>query len=71
MNDERVIEKVKKLLDKGVPDEGLTAEKLRGILEQAEADETDDDEESEEMENERLAVRARRRVLEVDLRLEE
>ncbi|CAG5153742.1 uncharacterized protein ALTATR162_LOCUS3311 [Alternaria atra] len=71
MNDERVIEKVKKLLDKGVPDEGVTAEKLRRILEQAEADETDDDDESEEMGNERLAVRARRRVLEVDLRLEE
>ena len=71
MNDVRIKENVKKLLKKGVPADGVTAEKLRSRIEQTEADETDDDEESEDLATERLAVRARRRVLEVYLRLEE
>jgi len=71
MNDTRTKENVKRLLKKGVPADGVTAEKLRSTIEQTEADETDDDEESEEVATERLDVRARRRVLEVYLRLEE
>jgi hypothetical protein len=70
MNDERIKENVKKLLEKGVPSQGVTAEKVRRMVELAEYEETDDDEESEEVGKERLAVRAKRRVLEVDLKLE-
>jgi hypothetical protein len=47
------------------------ADKLRSMIEQAEAEETDDEEESEENEKERLAVRQWRRVLEVDTKLGE
>ncbi|KAH6868423.1 hypothetical protein BKA58DRAFT_402790 [Alternaria rosae] len=71
MNDVRIKENVKKLLKKGVPADSVTAEKLRNMVEQTEADETDDDEESEEVATERLATRAKRRVLEVYLRLGE
>jgi len=71
MNDARIKENVKRLLKKGVPADGVTAEKLRSIIEQTEADETDDDEESEDLATERLDVRARRRVLEACLRLGE
>jgi hypothetical protein len=71
MNDRRIKENVRRLLKKGAPADGVTAEKLKSMVEQTEADETDDDEESEEVVTERLAVRARRRVLEVYLRLGE
>jgi len=71
MNDARIKENVNRLLKKGVPADGVTAEKLRSMIEQTEADETDDDEESEDLTTKRLNVRARRRVLEVYLRLEE
>ena len=71
MNDVFIKENVKRLLKKGVPADGVTAEKLRSTIEQTEADETDDDEESEDVAMERLVVRARRRVLEVYLRLGE
>ncbi|KAI4649593.1 hypothetical protein J4E93_003913 [Alternaria ventricosa] len=71
MNDARIKENVKKLLKKGVPADGITAERLRSMIEQTEADETDDDEESEGLATERLEVRAKRRVLEVYLRLGE
>jgi len=71
MNDARIKDNVKRLLKKGCPADGVTADKLRNMIEQTEADETDDDEESEDLTTERLAVRARRGVLEVYLRLEE
>ncbi|KAI4621565.1 hypothetical protein J4E80_003935 [Alternaria sp. BMP 0032] len=71
MNDTRTKENVKRLLKKGVPADGVTAGKLRSMIEQTEADETDDDEESVEVATERLGVRAKRRVLEAYLRLEE
>ncbi|KAI4693791.1 uncharacterized protein J4E84_002367 [Alternaria hordeiaustralica] len=70
-NDARIKDNVKRLLKKGVPADGVTADKLKSMIEQTEADETDDDEESEDLTTERLAVRASRRVLEVYLRLEE
>lgn len=69
MNDVRIQEHVKALLRKGIPAEGVTARILKRMVEQAEAEETDDDEESEEMVRKRLAVRAKRRVLEVDSKL--
>ena len=71
MNDERVRENVKTLLMKGIRPKGAMADKLRSMIEQAEAEETDDEEESEENEKERLAVRQWRRVLEVDTKLGE
>ncbi len=71
VNDGRMKEDVKMLLAKGVPAAGAIAAKVKSMVEEAEAEETDDDEESKEVAQERLAVRAMRRVLEVELRLEE
>ncbi|KAG9195449.1 hypothetical protein G6011_00570 [Alternaria panax] len=45
MNDVRIQESVKMLLKKGIPAEGATAWKLKSMVEQVEAEETDDDEE--------------------------
>ncbi|KAI4699319.1 hypothetical protein J4E81_005213 [Alternaria sp. BMP 2799] len=71
INDARIKDNVQRLLKKGVPADGVTADKLKNMIEQTEADETDDDEESENLATERLEVRAKRRVLEVYLRLGE
>jgi hypothetical protein len=59
---------VKKMLKHGVPDVGVTARRIEELVRQTENEETDDDEETEEVTNGRLAVRARRRILEVEVR---
>lgn len=53
----------------GLPGVGVGAEKIRAWVERTEAEETDDEEESEEQEAERHANSARRRIVEVELRL--
>jgi hypothetical protein len=62
-------EKVRKMLGYGVPDVGVTARRIEELICQTEDEETDDDEETEEAATRRLAVRARRRILEVEVRL--
>jgi hypothetical protein len=62
-------EKVRKMLGYGVPDVGVTARRIDELICQTEDEETDDDEETEEAASRRLAVRARRRILEVEVRL--
>jgi hypothetical protein len=62
-------EKVRKMLAYGVPDVGVTARRIEELICQTEDEETDDDEEAEEATSRRLAVRARRRILEVEVRL--
>ncbi|KAF1939212.1 hypothetical protein EJ02DRAFT_457164 [Clathrospora elynae] len=58
------------LLGRGVPETGEVARRIERDVRETEAEETDDDEESEEMLNGRLAVRQRRRIVEVNIRLD-
>jgi len=69
MNDWRVKERMKKLLRYEIVGGGEFAEKIRQVVQMTEDEETEDDEESEEVVKTRVAVRARRRIVEVDLRL--
>ena len=70
MNDWRVKERIKKLLRYEIVGGGEFADKIRQVVQMTEDEETEDDEEGEEVVKTRVAVRARRRVLEVDLWLE-
>jgi hypothetical protein len=60
---------VRRMLRLGVPDVGVAARKIEEFVRRTEDEETDDDEESEDVTSGRLAVRARRRILEVEVRL--
>ena len=62
---------VKRLVRKGKPVTGAVAKKIAEVMAETEAEETDDDEEPEEHLRMRMAVRERRRILEVEARLDE
>lgn len=62
---------VKRLLRKGNPAPGTVATKIAQVVANTEAEETDDDEETHEQFEKRLAVRQRRRIVEVEVRLDE
>lgn len=64
-------ETVKQQLQRGYPVVGAVADKIQTVVQEVEAEETDDDEEPYEHVQKRLAVRARRRILEVEVRLDE
>jgi len=70
MNDWRIQERMKKLLRYEVVGGGEFAEKIKQVVQMTEDEETEDDGESEEVVKTRVAVRVRRRILEVDLRLD-
>jgi hypothetical protein len=69
MTDKGSKQSVRKMLRHGVPDVGVTASRIEELVKQTEDEETDDDEESEEVAKGRLVARARRRILEVEVRL--
>lgn len=71
MKDQWSSRAVVRMLEKGKPSPNVVAEKINRNLIDTEAEETDDDEEPEEVSQLRLAVRTRRRIVEVDLRLDE
>lgn len=62
---------VKRMLRKGVPRRGDVSGRIEKVVREAEAEETDDEDEEETDRKERLRVRGLRRILEVELRLEE
>ncbi|KAF1844906.1 uncharacterized protein K460DRAFT_365852 [Cucurbitaria berberidis CBS 394.84] len=62
---------VKRLVRKGNPKTGSVAQKIADVVAETEAEETDDDEETEEHLSKRVAVRERRRIVEVEVRLDE
>ncbi|CAO2648253.1 Nn.00g075200.m01.CDS01 [Neocucurbitaria sp. VM-36] len=62
---------VRRMVRRGVPKRGVVAGKIEEVVRETEAEETDDDEESEEMLGRRVGVRERRRILEVEVRLDE
>jgi hypothetical protein len=62
---------VKRLLRKGIPRIGSVSNRIDAALREQEADETDDDDEDEEDKARKLAVRARRRIVECQLKLDE
>ncbi|KAJ4369620.1 hypothetical protein N0V83_005382 [Neocucurbitaria cava] len=61
---------VRRMVVKGSPEKGVVAGKIEGVVRATEAEETDDDEESDELLGRRVRVRERRRILEVDARLD-
>lgn len=69
MNDARLRKGVKKTLKAGSPGVGTMAQMVEGIVRETEDEETDDEGEGEDEGRERMAVRARRRIVEVELRL--
>lgn len=62
---------VKRRLRKGCPKAGVEAGRIKSAVEEVEAEETDDDEEDQGERDERLRVRGVRRIVEVELRLDE
>jgi hypothetical protein len=62
---------VKRMLRKGKPGIGTVAGKIDKMLRETEAEETDDDDEPEEDYTRRVIVRQQRRILEVEVRLDE
>jgi hypothetical protein len=71
MTDRWSPESVKRRLMKGVPKPGIEAIRIQEMVEDTEANETSDEDEDEEEKKARLKVRAVRRMVEVELRLDE
>ncbi|KAL6708254.1 hypothetical protein ACN47E_003178 [Coniothyrium glycines] len=60
-----------RMLRKNIPASGTVAAKISRVLADTEAEETDDDEETNEELQTRISARARRRIVEVETRLDE
>jgi hypothetical protein len=71
MQDKRSSMDVVRGLRKGYPRAGMVSAKILQVLSDAEGEETEDEEEDADSREERKMIRANRRVVEVDLRLDE